>query len=90
MSRTSRAIDYGTGQKTGITTDAVPLGESFPCNEVLVQAEHDNTDLIRVGPAGGQFIVLDAKESIILPINDVNDVYVKAESGTQKANWIAR
>lgn len=86
----TQSRDYATGQKTGIGTTAVALGSSFPCQEVLVQAEHDNDDLIRVGTAGGQHIYLDVGQSVTLPISDVADVYVKAVAGTQKANWLAR
>ena len=64
---------------------------SVPCFEVLVQADPDNGAGILVGNnAQGCTIQLAAGlPPVTIRINDVEKVYARAVSGTQRVNWMA-
>jgi hypothetical protein len=77
-----------SGQKTGITTGAVPLAaSSTPCGVVILQAASTNTAALLVGDAGGQHLELLPRETYEVAIDNVAKLYVKAASGTQVANF---
>lgn len=65
---------------------------SQPCAEVIVQNDPSNAvgQDIYVGNSTSQSMRLKPGDSEIVPINDVNKVYVKAVTGTPRVNWHAR
>jgi len=83
-------------QQVPLTWDLVPPPSggfaSVPCWQVLVQADPSNATNVLVGDeAHGCHIVLRAGESIMVPVNDVNKVYVRTADGggTNVVNWFA-
>ena len=75
------------GQKTA-TTSAAALATSTDCKKVTVQADPANSGILLVGNSSGQYIQLYATQAVDIDIDDLAKVYVKAQSGTQVANYI--
>lgn len=72
-------------------TDAARITtDSTPSNEVLIQADPDNTVAVFIGNATAQPIKLNAGGYIPIPVNDVSLLYVKTASVTANVNWLAR
>jgi hypothetical protein len=85
-----------TGQKSLIddivTAGTAPANGTIPCWQVLVQADPGNSANILVGNEHqGCRIVLRAGESITIPVNRVEKVFVisLAAGGDQTVNWLA-
>lgn len=78
------------GENTDVDTTGEPLGADTECSEVLVQAKNANTGTLFVGDVDAQTFELTAGQSITVPIDNVNKVYVKASVANQGANWIAK
>ena len=72
----------------GVTAEAI--GGDIPCNELLVQADPNNTVDVYVGTKTKQTIKLTKGESETLPIHNANQVYVKTVSDTATVNWMAK
>lgn len=87
---TSSRFYDGTASVT--TAEAVALngGVSLKVVEVLVQADPENTGYLLVGTATSQSMKIVAGFFETIPVTDVALIYVKAASGTQRANWHAR
>lgn len=83
------STDFADGTVTATAT-AIVLGPETPCIEVLVQSEPDNTAGVRVGTASSQSHYLEPGGQRAVPVTNVNLVYVKAISGSQRINWWAR
>jgi len=75
--------DVGTGQ--------VPLQPgSQPCFQVLVQADPQNGNFVSVGnESQGCHVRLAPGVIVVIPINDVSKIFVRAKSGTQTVHWLA-
>jgi len=69
----------------------VPLvATSMPCFQVLLQVGRDQQTNVFVGnAANGCFVELIPGQSITIPINDLNKVYVRAAAEGQTVNWLA-
>lgn len=79
------------GQKTGITTVAVPVSTTETnIREVLIQSDAANTTNVLVGNATSQFLKLTPGQAITIPIISLSLVYVKMASGTGTVNYLAR
>ncbi len=79
-----------SGRKDDVTTTASALSAtSIECGLIWLQADEDNTDNIYWGGADAQYNALAPGQSVPLSIANVNKVYVRARSGTQKANYAA-
>ncbi len=79
------------GENADVDTTAEQItADSTPCQEVLVQARKANTGTISVGNASTQPIELAAGESIAIPVDDANKVYVKASADNQAVGWLAK
>ena len=78
-----------TGQASVTTTAAAISASSQPCIWVMLQAAKANTDAIRVGPSAGQYWEIEARGSVVIPIDDVAKIIADADSGIQALNWIA-
>lgn len=79
----------GSRGDVGVTQVALQTATQ-PCFQVLVQAEPTNDDFVAVGNSSqGCHVRLAPGAAITIPINDVNKVYVRAESGTQAVHWLA-
>ena len=74
-----------------VNTAQVPLTtDSIVCWQVIVQASRTNTQYLRIGNSKqGCYFELAAGQAITIPINNLNKVYVRSESGTQTVSWIA-
>ena len=79
--------DIGHGVKTVTTagTDVALVASSTPCQWVLIQAQTDNGGIIAVGGSGvdataatGTGVALIAGECIMLPIHDLDKIYIDA------------
>jgi hypothetical protein len=86
----------GHGLKTvAAAGTAVALATSTPAKWVTVQAQTDNTGIIAVGGAGvlatvatGTGVVLEAGESITLPIDNLADVFIDATVSGDGARFV--
>lgn len=87
---TFNRVRYGT---VTVGTNCTQLqAASLECFEVLLVASPNNQQgtIIYVGEmADGCHIPLSAGSSCIVPINDLNKVYVRASAGTQTVHWAA-
>lgn len=77
--------EIGHGVKTVATagTDVAIVSSVTPAKWIAIQAQTDNTGNIAVGGSGvdateatGTGVLLAAGESIVLPINDLADIYI--------------
>lgn len=78
----TRTLGHGVKTVTTAGTDVV-LANSTPAKWVLLQAQTDNTGYIAIGTAGvdatvatGNGVLLNAGESITLPIDNLADIYI--------------
>ena len=69
------------------TTSAAVLGPEQPCVEILLQAEDG---AIRAGSATSQSHLISTGERVVIPVTNVNLVYVKSVSGSVRVNYWAR
>lgn len=76
-----------SGTKT-TSTDGGPLDPDTPCFRVILQADPDNQNDVFVGGRDGCHYELNAGDSVTLLINNLNKVYVQADSGTPTVNWL--
>lgn len=80
---------YDGSQATSTTAAALNGGTSQAIKEVVVT----NTDAalgMLLGSATSQSTPLKAGQSIVLPVNNLNKVYVKSVSGTPAVAWLGR
>jgi len=77
------------GQAAVTVTAATISASSVSCIWVMLQADEDNTDKIRIGNSGGQHWQLSAGATMVIPIDNVASIIADADSGTQALNWIA-
>lgn len=80
-----RAIGHGVRVVTTAGTDVALTTTSTAAHWVVVQAQTDNTGWIAVGTSGvdateatGTGVLLDAGESVTIPIDDLANVYIDA------------
>lgn len=90
---------FSHGAKSSITTSAVQMVvSSTPATQgVLVKAALANTANVHVGGSASVTVnasdstdgfELGAGESIVVPVNDANLIYLIAASGSQKVYWV--
>src|SRR4051794_38900530 len=84
--RLGAARETSAGTLTA-TTAAAPLGGNVRCTEVLVQADPDNTNDVYFGDSANQTIHLKPGDPATVPVQNVNQVYVKTATGTAVVNW---
>ncbi len=77
------------GQNNSVTTTAAALATNQPCMAVWVQADPANSQNVLVGDSSNQYCALAAGKSVVIPVSNVNKVYVKSSSGTQTVNFLA-
>jgi hypothetical protein len=75
-------------QDAAVTTTPAAL-PSQVCNQAIIQADPGNTDNVLLGDSSNQYYVLQAGKAIALPCSNVNQLYRKSASGTQKVNILA-
>lgn len=80
-----------TGSTSLTTTVSLcVLSAGFPCREVMVQNDPDNTVDILLGDSGAQTIQLRPGDVVTLSVANVNQLYAKnVTSTTQSINWMA-
>lgn len=81
---------YIAPPKTDVGTTAVrlhPVAAMFRGQEILIQASPNNSATVLVGDADNQSFELAPGAGMTLNIQDPNDCWVKAVSGTQRVNW---
>lgn len=78
-------LQDGTNASVGTTAAQVTTTDVI-ATSVLIQADPDNTDDIFLGNATSQSVQLQPGQSIAVQINNVNKLYAKSASGTQRAN----
>ena len=91
VTRTAGAYDgmfVGSSTISGVAGTPVHA-QQMPVLEVLLQNDPSSDNNILVGNQFGQYFVLRAGESVNVPINDLNDVYVSCPAGAATLNWIA-
>lgn len=78
-----RAIGHGVKTVTTAGTDVALSSTSTAVKWVIVQAQTDNTGWIAVGTEGvdateatGTGVLLDAGESVTIPMDDLKNVYI--------------
>ncbi len=75
----------------GASTNALSVSEANVwCNEVLVQNHPDSAARILLGNADEQLIVMEAGDSITLPVDNVNSIYVATTASTATVNYLSR
>jgi hypothetical protein len=81
-------INLQDGTLTATSTPA-PLngGQALLCQAVLVQNDPGSAVNIRVGNASSQSVALRPGEEEVIPVNDVQEIYVKTDSGSARVNW---
>ena len=80
---------FYAGSNATVTGTAGTLGIQA-CSEVIVQADPGNGTVdILVGDSGSQVFWLVPGADITLPVSNVNLVYVKTDTGTGTASWLA-
>lgn len=86
------SVPFGTftaGRNAAVGTSSGTLAASATCSAVIVQAGSANgTATLYVGDATTQPMELGPKQSITLPVSNVNVIYVKVSTGTGTANYI--
>lgn len=80
-----------SGQNATVGTSGGTLAASYGCQQVLVQADAGNgTKTMSIGfDATTLPIDMVTGEAITIPVRNVNLIYVKVDSGTGTANWLA-
>lgn len=73
-----------------LTTSAEALASTSVVRECMVQNDPDNTVDILVGDSSSQVIQLSPGQDLVIPIEDVATIFVKAVSGTPTANYLCR
>jgi len=77
------------GTNATSTTGEV-LAAAHPVWEVAVQNDPDSTTDILVGNRSAQVIQLAPGQSVTIPTDNLNRIWIVAVSGTPTANYIAR
>lgn len=94
---TNIADNIGHGVKTVSVagTDEQLSGAATQCHWVIIQAQTDNTGLIAVGASGvdateatGTGLILDAGDSITLPLRHLNEIYIDATVSGEGVRYI--
>ena len=70
---------------------AIPLEHTGTIDAIIVQAKHANQDIIYVGNSANQFFELAPGETVTLPVNNINNVYIRRTAGSDGdgVNYIA-
>lgn len=90
ISDSSPALYDGT-QAAGVTATPLNGGTSLAATEVIVQNDPGSPAAIKIGNATSQNLSLAIGASVVLPIDNVNKIYVKRTGGADcTANWEAR
>lgn len=92
MTPTYETYNEMIGERNQAVADwpAAPLSQtSQEVGQILVQCDPDSAVNVRVGGADNQYIVLRPGESITLPFNNPNGIYVEGVNGAGTINWIA-
>ncbi len=78
------------GQVSGIDT-LLPLAtDEYQIYEVFMQADPDNPADVLMGTALVQYVVLEAGDTLTLPIDSLTKVYIRfPTAGPNYVNWIA-
>ena len=87
---TSATSVLTSGTNTLSTVAEALVGSSLVAWECLVQNDPDNTVDILVGSAAVQAIQLAPGQSITIPVQDCNTIFLKSVSATPTANYLAR
>jgi len=84
----AQELQDSTVEKTNVTTIAEQITtDSYPCRTAIVIASIDNSDYIQVGTSelgAKSGIPLFTGDFIELKVSNVNKLYVKSHSATQK------
>ena len=74
------------GSNTNVVVTSAAITTSQACLWVMLQAHPDNTARILIGNSAEQTWILDAGDSVIIPIDDVAKIIAKSAAGTQVLN----
>jgi hypothetical protein len=80
---------YDGSQATSTTAAPLNGGTSQAVSEVLV-TNRDAAIAMLVGSATSQSTPLPAGAYVVIPVDDLNKVYVKSASGTPTVSWLGR
>jgi len=80
---------YDGTQTATTTAAALNSGTSRSCSSVLVQNDPDSTQDVFVGNDSSQSVQLVPGQAEVIPVDNVNKVFVKTASGTATVNWHA-
>lgn len=83
-------VKIATSNMSGISDAAVQLPSVF-CVEGLVQAHRSISASARllVGNLSGQYISLSAGDAFVMPVSNLNEIYVQVTGGSATVNWFA-
>lgn len=87
--RTNSSSSGLDGFTASVGTTKIQL-ESQACSEVLIQADPDNTENIRVGGAVNQSFKLLPGAVMGFPVKNMSSLYVRSDGGTQAIHGIWR
>ena len=73
---------------TKAVSTAAAIATTSAIKQILIQADHANTDGVLIGSATNQYIKLYAGDNITIEIDDIAKVYAKSVAGTQNINYI--
>lgn len=79
-----------TGVSLGATTSAAQLSTGISCSELYLQNDPDNSVDILLGTSDTQSLQIQLGETFVIPVADVNLVYIKTVSSTATVNWAYR
>ena len=69
-------------------TSAAAVASNTPCRSVVFQADPGNGSTVGFGDSASQPLLLAAGQSLSLRVQNLNQVFRKATSGTQTIHWI--
>ncbi|CAM2913494.1 hypothetical protein [Erysipelothrix tonsillarum] len=87
--KTDSSSDGLDGFSVSVGTSVSQLAAQ-PCREVILQADPDNTENIRIGGPTAQVFKLLPGAVMGFPVHDVSKLYIKADGGTQALHGIWR
>lgn len=86
LTKEAGASSGGDGTNAAIGVAAVQLAAQA-CRQVVIQADPNNTAQVLVGLSNTPRVVLEAGDSLALPVANLNQVWAQAASGVQTVNW---
>ncbi len=69
------------------TTSSGTIAPATPCQKIVVQANPNNANNMRVGNSSVQGLILTAGSSVEIEVDDIEKIYVIGVGGTANVGW---